>query len=111
MSGILELAGTFLLAVFLFFIIGFCLIAAANWMRRPTPIERTPSALRRELLRLPPEIANEIAQHYLESNAEDQAGMMSFIECDGPRKIRELAVKHHDGTPTSEDLKRWVEGA
>ncbi len=48
------------------------------------------------------------ARAFLEANEEDRAGMLAFIDEDGPRRVRELRVRDEDGTPTAADLEDWL---
>ena len=73
-------------------------------------LDQVPPALRRELRALPCGEAFELARQFLASDARDRAGMMAFIEEEGPRRVRELGVRHRDGTPTAADLDQWLEG-
>lgn len=71
-------------------------------------LNRVPAALREALLKLnDEEKALDLARQFLDSDEEDQAGMMAFVASGGPRRIRELRVKRQDGTPTAADLADW----
>ncbi len=68
-----------------------------------------PPRLRRALDSLPAADAFKLAAQFLAASEEDQAGMMEFIDDDGPRRVREIAVQARDGTPTAGDLEEWLD--
>ncbi|KKM86139.1 hypothetical protein LCGC14_1281940, partial [marine sediment metagenome] len=50
-------------------------------------------------------------RHFLDADEEDRASMLAFIEGGGLRQVRELQLRHRDGTPTSADLEEWADSA
>ena len=64
-----------------------------------------PKELKEALKLLAPEDAEAALKQFLESDANDQAGMMSFILGDGPEYCRQLRLEHEEDIPTASDLK------
>ena len=51
----------------------------------------------------------DMAWRYVHADEPTRADFRAFIDCDGPRRVHEVKLKHQKGIPTSEDLERWVE--
>lgn len=73
-------------------------------------LEKIPEPMRSDLREQDPVFAAEIARDYLAASPESQADMLAFFESDGPRRVGEAKQREEDGTPTSGDLERWMEG-
>ena len=65
-------------------------------------------AMREALEEQDPEFALEILQRYFAAGELARADMRAFFDSDGPRMVHEAKLKHHDGVPTSADLKTWA---
>lgn len=58
-----------------------------------------------------PAFAEELLLSYLSSDATAQRDIEAFFTSDGPEKVeacRQEIVREDDGTPTAEDLGRWL---
>ena len=54
--------------------------------------------------------AEMMALDYLSMDPQAQSEVMEFHEDDGVRRLFQIKLRHQDGTPTSADIKRMVEG-
>lgn len=68
---------------------------------------KIPKELKEALKLLKPEDAEEALKEFLEANEEDQAGMLSFINSNGPEKCYRL--EYEQGIPTAHDLNTYYE--
>lgn len=70
-------------------------------------LDRLPDPIRKALDGQSREFVEEIALTYLGAPEEAKPDMLAFFESDGPEKVRQVILKHEDGTPTAGDLESW----
>lgn len=51
------------------------------------------------------DFAEECLYRWLEADEDTRAEIAAFHESDGPEKVRQVGLKHEDGTPTAADLE------
>lgn len=47
-----------------------------------------------------------MALRYLRADEETRADYLAFHESNGPERVRQIRLKHEDGTPTAADLEK-----
>ena len=69
--------------------------------------EELPRVLTEALALLSEHDAAEALKEYQGGSEGDRAGMLSFLESDGPEQFRQLRLSDDEGTPTAGDLEGW----
>lgn len=54
------------------------------------------------------EFIRDMAYMYLNADEEAQADIRAFHKFDGPEVVRQLHIKHEEGTPTAHDLEEML---